>query len=155
MPEKASRSAKKDRLIVGIRGASGSAIGIRLLDAISELGLESHLVVSKAGAMTIGYETPFKPKQVLDKADYTYGIDDIAAPIASGSFKTKGMIIAPCSVKTMSEIATGVTTSLISRAADVQLKERRPLIRGGVPFFRVGVGEIRRGDQLSCSLATD
>jgi 4-hydroxy-3-polyprenylbenzoate decarboxylase len=128
MPEKASSSAKKDRLIVGISGASGSAIGIRLLDAISELGLESHLVVSKAGAMTIGYETSFKPKQVLDKADYVYGIDDIAAPIASGSFKTKGMIVAPCSVKTMSEIATGVTTSLISRAADVQLKERRPLI---------------------------
>jgi 4-hydroxy-3-polyprenylbenzoate decarboxylase len=128
MPEKPSSSAKKPRLIVGISGASGAAIGIRLLEAISELGLESHLVVTKAGEMTIGYETAVKPKQVFAKADYSYRIDDIAAPIASGSFKTAGMIVAPCSVKTMSEIATGVTTSLLTRAADVQLKERRPLI---------------------------
>jgi 4-hydroxy-3-polyprenylbenzoate decarboxylase len=128
MPEKPSSSAKKSRLIVGISGASGAAIGIRLLEAISELGLESHLVVTKAGEMTIGYETDLKPKQVFAKADYNYRIDDIAAPIASGSFKTQGMIVAPCSVKTMSEIATGVTTSLLTRAADVQLKERRPLI---------------------------
>jgi len=128
MPQKASSSAKKSRVIVGISGASGAAIGIRLLEAISELGLESHLVMSKAGEMTIGYETRFKPKQVSALADYAYAIGDIAAPIASGSFKTQGMIIAPCSVKTMSEIATGVTTSLLSRAADVQLKERRPLI---------------------------
>jgi 4-hydroxy-3-polyprenylbenzoate decarboxylase len=128
MPEKPSSSAKKSRLIVGISGASGAAIGTRLLEAISELGLESHLVVTKAGEMTIGYETRFKPKEVTALADYSYRIDDIAAPIASGSFKVQGMIIAPCSVKTMSEIATGVTTSLLTRAADVQLKERRPLI---------------------------
>ncbi len=128
MAQKSSNSGKKARLIVGISGASGAAIGIRLLDAIKELGIESHLVVSKAGEMTIGYETPFKPKQVSARADFVYGISDIAAPIASGSFKTAGMIVAPCSVKTMSEIATGVTTSLISRAADVMLKERRPLI---------------------------
>jgi len=128
MAEKPSSSAKKDRLIVGISGASGAAVGVRLLEAISELNLESHLVITKAGEMTIGYETAFKPRQVTALADYAYAIGDIAAPIASGSFKTKGMIVAPCSVKTMSEIATGVTTTLLSRAADVQLKERRPLI---------------------------
>ena len=128
MAQKSRNSAKKSRVIVGISGASGAAIGIRLLDAIRELELESHLVVSKAGEMTIGYETDLKPKQVTAKADFVYGITDIAAPIASGSFLTAGMIVAPCSVKTMSEIATGVTTTLLSRAADVTLKERRPLI---------------------------
>lgn len=116
------------RLIVGISGASGVAYGIRLLEAIAELGIESHLVMSKAGEMTIGYETKLKPKDVSAKATQTYAIHDIAAPIASGSFKTAGMIVAPCSVRTMSEIATGVTTTLLTRAADVTLKERRPLI---------------------------
>jgi 4-hydroxy-3-polyprenylbenzoate decarboxylase len=78
--------------------------------------------------MTIGYETKLSPRQVAAKADYSYAINDIAAPIASGSFKTGGMLVAPCSVRTMSEIATGVTTSLLTRAADVMLKERRPLV---------------------------
>lgn len=116
------------RLVVGISGASGVAYGIRLLEAIGELGLESHLVISKAGEMTIAYETSLKTKDVKALATKTYAIGDIAAPIASGSFKTQAMIVAPCSVKTMSEIATGVTTSLLTRAADVMLKERRPLI---------------------------
>jgi 4-hydroxy-3-polyprenylbenzoate decarboxylase len=148
MPEKPSRSAQKPRLILGITGASGAAIGIRLLDAVAELGLESHLVVTKAGEMTIGYETDLKPKQVFAKADFTYAIGDIAAPIASGSFKTRGMIVAPCSVKTMSEIATGVTTSLLSRAADVQLKERRPLILM-VREAPLHVGHLRTLTQLA------
>jgi 4-hydroxy-3-polyprenylbenzoate decarboxylase len=148
MPEKPSRSAQKPRLILGITGASGAAIAIRLLEAVRELGLESHLVVSKAGEMTIGYETGLKPKQVLAKADYVYAIGDIAAPIASGSFKTAGMIVAPCSVKTMSEIATGVTTSLLSRAADVQLKERRPLILM-VREAPLHVGHLRTLTQLA------
>ena len=78
--------------------------------------------------MTIGYETSLNPKAVAAKADYTYGVDDIAAPISSGGFKTMGMIVAPCSVKAMSEIATGVTTTLLTRAADVCLKERRTLV---------------------------
>jgi flavin prenyltransferase len=116
------------RLVVGISGASGVAYGIRLLEALTELGTESHLVMSKAAEMTIGYETALKPKQVAAKADYAYAIGDIGAPIASGTFKTLGMVVAPCSVRTMSEIATGVTTTLLSRAADVALKERRPLI---------------------------
>jgi len=117
-----------DRLVIGLSGASGVAYGIRLLEAARELGLESHLVVTKPAEMTIGYETALSPKQVAAKADYNYAITDIAAPIASGSFRTKGMIVAPCSVRTMSEIATGVTTNCLTRAADVMLKERRPLI---------------------------
>jgi 4-hydroxy-3-polyprenylbenzoate decarboxylase len=117
-----------DRLVIGLSGASGVAYGIRLLEAARELGLESHLVVTKPAEMTIGYETQLSPKQVAAKADYNYAITDIAAPIASGSFRTKGMIVAPCSVRTMSEIATGVTTNCLTRAADVMLKERRPLI---------------------------
>ena len=116
------------RLVVGLSGASGVAYGIRLLEALRELDIESHLVMTKPAEMTIGYETTLTPKQVAAKADYKYGITDIGAPIASGSFKTSGMIVAPCSVRTMSEIATGVTTSLLTRAADVMLKERRPLI---------------------------
>src|SRR5579862_2447297 len=120
--------SKAERLVIGLSGASGVAIGIRALEALGELGIESHLVMTKPAEMTIGYETPLTPRQVAAKADYSYAIHDVAAPIASGSFKTAGMLVAPCSVRTMSEIATGVTTSLLTRAADVMLKERRPLI---------------------------
>ncbi|MBV8976497.1 MAG: UbiX family flavin prenyltransferase [Alphaproteobacteria bacterium] len=119
---------QNDRLVVGISGASGVAYGIRLLEALSELSIESHLIASRAAEMTIGYETRLKPRDVAAKANFAYAIGDIAAPIASGTFKTKGMVVAPCSVRTMSEIATGVTTTLLSRAADVTLKERRPLV---------------------------
>ena len=118
----------KNRLVVGISGASGVVYGIRLLEALKELRIESHLVVTKPGQMTIGYETKLSPKAVAAKADHAYAVDDIAAPIASGSFKTGGMIVAPCSVRTWSEIASGVTSNLLTRAADVTLKERRPLI---------------------------
>jgi len=119
---------KAERLVIGLSGASGVAYGIRMLEACTELGIESHLVMTRPAEMTIGYETKLSPRQVAAKADYSYAVTDIAAPIASGSFKTKGMIVAPCSVRTMSEIATGVTTSLLTRAADVMLKERRPLV---------------------------
>jgi len=119
---------KAERLVIGLSGASGVAYGIRMLEACRQLGIESHLVMTKPAEMTIGYETELSPKQVAAKADFSYAVSDIAAPIASGSFKTKGMIVAPCSVRTMSEIATGVTTSLLTRAADVMLKERRPLV---------------------------
>jgi len=119
---------KAERLVIGLSGASGVAYGIRMLEACRQLGIESHLVMTKPAEMTIGYETELSPKQVAAKADFSYAVTDIAAPIASGSFKTKGMIVAPCSVRTMSEIATGVTTSLLTRAADVMLKERRPLV---------------------------
>jgi flavin prenyltransferase len=128
MPRKPAENLQKDRVVIGLSGASGVVYGIRLLEALSELGIESHLVMSKAAEMTIAYETPLKPRQVAAKADRAYAIGDIGAPIASGTFKTRGMIVAPCSVRTMSEIATGVTTTLLSRAADVTLKERRPLV---------------------------
>src|ERR1700744_1628708 len=120
--------SKAERLVIGLSGASGVAYGIRALEALRELGIESHLVMTKPAEMTIGYETRLSPKQVAAKADYSYAINDIAAPIASGSFKTQGMLVAPCSGRTMSEIAPGVTTSLLTRAADVMLKERRPLV---------------------------
>lgn len=116
------------RLVVGLSGASGVAYGIRLLEALRELRIESHLVMTKPARITIAYETELTPKQVEAKADHVHGIDDIAAPISSGSFRTAGMIVAPCSVRSMSEIATGVTSNLLTRAADVMLKERRPLI---------------------------
>jgi 4-hydroxy-3-polyprenylbenzoate decarboxylase len=128
MTAKPRENSGNRRLVVGISGASGVALGIRLLEALADVKTESHLIMSKAAEMTIGYETQLKPGDVAAKAARTYAIGDIAAPLASGSFKTDGMIVAPCSVKTMSEISTGVTTSLLTRAADVTLKERRPLV---------------------------
>jgi len=128
MTRRETAKNETDRLVIGLSGASGVAYGIRLLEACAELGIESHLVITKPAEMTIGYETKLSPKQVAAKADYAYAVTDIAAPIASGSFKTRGMIVAPCSVRTMSEIATGVTTNCLTRAADVMLKERRPLV---------------------------
>jgi 4-hydroxy-3-polyprenylbenzoate decarboxylase len=116
------------RLVVGISGASGIVYGLRTLDACRELGIESHLVMSKAAALTLSQETTLSPADVNAKADVVHKVSDIGAAIASGSFKTLGMIVAPCSVRTMSEIATGVTSSLLTRAADVVLKERRPLV---------------------------
>src|SRR5438552_17636515 len=128
MKDGGNLKSKAERLVIGLTGASGVAYGIRALEAVRELGIESHLVMTKPAEMTIGYETKLSPKQVAAKADYSYAVTDIAAPIASGSFKTKGMIVAPCSVRTMCEIATGVTDSLLTRAAVVMLMERRPLV---------------------------
>ncbi len=107
-------------------GASGSMYAQRLLAQLAEMETESHLVVSKAARMTLAYEMGDAAE--LGPATAQYGFQDVGAPIASGSFKTLGMIVAPCSIKTMSEIATGVTSSLLTRAADVCLKEKRPLI---------------------------
>jgi 4-hydroxy-3-polyprenylbenzoate decarboxylase len=118
----------KPRLIVGISGASGIQLGLRALDACRELGVESHLVMSRSSALTLAQETDLAPADVQGRADVTHKVGDVGAAIASGSFQTLGMIVAPCSVRTMSEIATGVTASLLTRAADVTLKERRPLV---------------------------
>jgi 4-hydroxy-3-polyprenylbenzoate decarboxylase len=115
-------------LVVGISGASGARLGVRVLDACRELAVATHLVVSRAGVQTLASETGLDLAQVAAKADVSHRAGDIGAAIASGSFPTRGMIIAPCSVRTMSEIATGVTSSLMTRAADVTLKERRPLV---------------------------
>jgi 4-hydroxy-3-polyprenylbenzoate decarboxylase len=116
------------RLIVGISGASGVIYGVRLLQALQPLDVETHLVMSKAAEMTLAYETDLKPADVTALADVRHPIADIGAAISSGSFKTAGMVIAPCSIRTASEIATGVTASLLTRAADVVLKERRRLV---------------------------
>lgn len=117
-----------NRLIVGITGASGSIYGLRVLDACRELGVESHLVLSRAGALTLAQETGLTVEAAVARADVAHKAGDIGAAISSGSYRTMGMIVAPCSVKSMSEIATGVTGSLLPRAADVTLKERRTLV---------------------------
>jgi len=116
------------RIIVGISGASGIIYGIEALKALRELNIETHLVVSKSALVTLSQESTLKPAELFALADHHHANSDIGASIASGSFQTAGMLVAPCSIKTMSEIATGVTSSLLSRAADVVLKERRRLV---------------------------
>jgi 4-hydroxy-3-polyprenylbenzoate decarboxylase len=116
------------RLVVGISGASGTIYGIRLLELLKGTDIETHLVMSKSAEMTLVYETDYKPKDVRALASINHPMADIGASISSGSFPTMGMIVLPCSIKTMSEIATGVTSSLLSRAADVVLKEKRRLV---------------------------
>jgi 4-hydroxy-3-polyprenylbenzoate decarboxylase len=116
------------RIIVGISGASGVIYGIRLLESLRALAVESHLVMSQAAERTLAAETDLKPADLRHLAAVSYRIGDIGAAIASGSFRTLGMVIAPCSVRTMSEIATGITSTLLTRAADVTLKERRRLV---------------------------
>ena len=118
----------KQRLIVGISGASGVIYGVRILELLRDKDIETHLVMSKSAEMTLAYETDLKPKEVKALATVSHPVADIGASISSGSFQTMGMVIAPCSIKTMSEIASGVTSSLMSRAADVVLKERRRLV---------------------------
>jgi 4-hydroxy-3-polyprenylbenzoate decarboxylase len=119
---------QRPRLVVGVSGASGVVYGLRALAACRDLGVESHLVVSRAAALTLAQETDLSLPDLHAMADVVYRTGDVGAAIASGSFPTLGMIVAPCSVRSMSEIATGVTSSLLTRAADVTLKERRPLV---------------------------
>jgi 4-hydroxy-3-polyprenylbenzoate decarboxylase len=115
-------------LVIGVTGASGAALGVRALDACRELGVPTHLIVSRAAALTLAQETGLELAAVQARADVVHRAGDIGAAIASGSFLTRGMLIAPCSVRTMGEIAAGVTGSLLTRAADVTLKERRRLV---------------------------
>jgi 4-hydroxy-3-polyprenylbenzoate decarboxylase len=116
------------RLIIGISGASGAIYGVRMLELLRDTDIETHLVISRSAEMTLAYETDFTTKDVRALAAVNHPNSDIGATISSGSFRTMGMVVAPCSIKTMSEIATGVTSSLLSRAADVVLKERRRLV---------------------------
>lgn len=116
------------RLIVGISGASGVIYGVRMLQMLRTLGVETHLVMSKSAQLTLTHETDMSVAEVKALADVTYSNADIGAAIASGSFRVSGMVIAPCSIKSLSEIASGITGSLLSRAADVTLKERRRLV---------------------------
>lgn len=116
------------RLVVGITGATGAIIGVRILHALRELGVQTHLVLSKWGRATLAAETDLSVAEVCALADRSYAPGDQAAPISSGSFRTDGMIIAPCSMKTLAAIRTGYGEGLIARAADVTLKERRRLV---------------------------
>lgn len=119
---------RRARIVVGISGASGAIYGVRLLALLRRLDVESHLVVSRSAQITLHQEMRMQMEELKSLADVHYPNADIGAAISSGSFHVDGMIIAPCSIKTLSEIATGVTSSLISRAADVMLKERRRLV---------------------------
>nr|ACA09739.1 PsfC [Pseudomonas putida] len=124
----APSNSRPQRLIVGISGASGAVYGVRLLELLRDTPIETHLVVSKSALITLAHETEMSWSQLKTLADVSYVNQDIGADIASGSFKTMGMIIAPCSIRSLSEIASGVTSTLLTRAADVVLKERRRLV---------------------------
>ena len=115
-------------MVVGVSGASGAVIAWRLLETLARLGIETHLVVTRTGALTLSYETDYRLKEMQALATQSYKIEDQTAAIASGSFQTRGMIVAPCSVRTLGEIANGIAGNLLTRAADVTLKERRPLV---------------------------
>ena len=118
----------RKRIVVGISGASGVIYGVRVLEALRRAGVETHLVMTKSAEMTLAYETKLKAREVRKLADVVYAVTDIGAPISSGSFRTLGMIVAPCSIRSLAEIAYGTTTTLLSRAADVALKERRRVV---------------------------
>jgi flavin prenyltransferase len=116
------------RLVIGISGASGVVYGVRLLEVLRPTDIETHLVVSKSAEMTLAYETGRKLADLNEMADHVHAAQDLGAAISSGSFKTIGMIVAPCSIRSLAEIAFGTTTTMLTRAADVVLKERRRLV---------------------------
>lgn len=116
------------RLIIGITGATGIVYGVRLLELLRDTEVETHLIVSRAGDLTRAHELSISAQQLRELATMHYPINDVGAALSSGSFQTLGMVIAPCSVRTLAELASGVTTSLLTRAADVVLKERRRLV---------------------------
>ncbi|TCP15229.1 4-hydroxy-3-polyprenylbenzoate decarboxylase [Crenobacter luteus] len=118
----------RPRIVVGISGASGFVYGVRLLELLRELDVETHLVVTRSALLTMAHETDYKMSDVVALASYHHRSDDMAAGIASGSFRALGMIVAPCSMKTLAEVANGTSSTLLTRAADVTLKERRPLV---------------------------
>lgn len=116
------------RLVIGISGATGICYGIHALEMLRLAGVETHLVLTRSARMTLSYETDLTAREIQSLADVTYSPEDIGAAIASGSFRTAGMIIAPCSVKTLAHVAHGTSESLLARAAEVTLKERRRLV---------------------------
>jgi 4-hydroxy-3-polyprenylbenzoate decarboxylase len=145
---KPDKNENKKRLIVGISGASGIIFGIRMLEILKKLDIETHLIVSKAAEMTLAYETDMKLKDLREMAHEFHPMADIGANISSGSYKTLGMVIVPCSIRTMSEISCGVTGSLMSRAADVVLKDRRRLVLA-IRETPLHTGHLRTMTQLS------
>lgn len=127
-PASNSIMSSSARLIVGITGASGVIYGVRLLDMLRPTPIETHLILSDSARLALSYETELKPRDIEQLADASHSFRDVAACVSSGSFATMGMVIAPCSMRSLAEIATGVTASLLTRAADVVLKERRRLV---------------------------
>jgi 4-hydroxy-3-polyprenylbenzoate decarboxylase len=123
-----AESGRKARLVVGISGASGVIYGVRLLKLLKKLPVETHLVMTRSAELTLAYETDLKVSDVQALADSVYPVSDMGAALSSGSFRTIGMVVAPCSVKSLGEIAVGATSNLLTRAADVTLKERRRLV---------------------------
>lgn len=129
MASNSSDLAKKQRrIIVGISGASGFQYGVKVLQLLADTNIQTHLIVSKSAHQVRAAETSYTAKQISQLADVCYSYDDLACAVSSGSFLTLGMIIAPCSMKTLAEVATGLTSNALSRAADVCLKERRRLV---------------------------
>lgn len=122
------KNESKPRLIIGISGASGLCYGIRLLEVLKPLAIETHLIMSKSAKLVRGYESPISYEEISALADKTHAFQDVACALASGSFKTMGMIIAPCSMHTLAEIAHGFGANALTRAADVILKDRRKLV---------------------------
>jgi flavin prenyltransferase len=120
--------ARADRLIVGISGASGTAYGVAALRLLKAVGIETHLVMTRAAMVALAHELPLKVNDVQELASFVYRIEDVGAAIASGSFPTRGMLVVPCSIRSLSEIAYGTTSNLLTRAADVVLKERQRLV---------------------------
>ena len=136
------------RIIVGISGASGIVYGVRALRLLRDCGVETHLVMSKSAELTLHYEMDMSLAQIQALASEVHAIKNVGAAIASGSFPTAGMLVVPCSIRTMSEIATGVTSTLLTRAADVVLKERRRLVLM-VRETPLHTGHLRTMTQLS------
>ena len=128
-PSKPSwESVPLDRLIVGISGASGVQYGVRALELLQGTSIETHLIMSKSAELTVHHELDCSVDDIRQLADVWHPVRNVGASVASGSFRTKGMLLAPCSIRTLGEITSGVTASLLTRAADVVLKERRPLV---------------------------
>ncbi|MEH6633899.1 MAG: UbiX family flavin prenyltransferase [Halioglobus sp.] len=136
------------RIIVGISGASGIVYGVRALQLLRDCGVETHLVMSKSAELTLHYEMDMSLAQIQALASEVHAIKNVGAAIASGSFPTAGMLVVPCSIRTMSEISTGVTSTLLTRAADVVLKERRRLVLM-VRETPLHTGHLRTMTQLS------
>ncbi|MCX2523013.1 UbiX family flavin prenyltransferase [Larsenimonas rhizosphaerae] len=123
-----SSTSRPTRLIVGISGASGAIYGVRLLELLRPTPIETHLVMTPSAEVTLAHETDYRAQEVRALADVCYSSKDIGASISSGSFRTLGMVVAPCSVRSMSDMATGSTSTLLTRAADVVMKEQRRLV---------------------------
>ena len=144
-----------NRMIVGMTGASGAIYGIRLLQVLKTLDVEAHLVMSQSAEVTLVHETVMKVSEVRQLADQWYKIDDIAAAPASGSYQTVGMIIAPCSMRTAGELASGITSNLLTRSADVAIKERRRLVLmvRETPLHSVHLGNLKTLSDLGVVIA--